>query len=161
VRRHRILLLPAYNIYIGDKPMKKYIILAIAVLSIGAWGADNLLLAQEIKPRREVVAKEVFGAVSGISSNFVAVVYGRDPKSEILTEMAFNVGKEVVIKNKKSLKEINPEDSIKVLYDEITETREDGRIIKSRVAKEIVFLRPADKKPEAQQVAEPQAPAGE
>ena len=139
--------------------MKRYVILVIAIFGIAAWARSDLLLAQEAKPRRIVLAREIAGTVSGISNNFVAVVYGRDPKSGILSEMAFNVGKEVKIKNKKSLKEMNPEDSIKVLYDEITETKEDGRIIKSRVAKEIVFLRAAEKKPEPPQ--QEQASAGE
>jgi hypothetical protein len=141
--------------------MKRYIIVGVVFLIIGAFAATELLLAQEIKPRRIIVAREIAGAVSGISNNFVAVVYGRDSRSGILTEMAFNIGKDVTIKNKKSLKEINPEDTIKVLYDEITEIREDGRKTTSRLVKEVVFLRAADKKPEAPQVEEPQAPAGQ
>ncbi|MEI6631302.1 MAG: hypothetical protein WCL25_01650 [bacterium] len=138
--------------------MKKYMI-GVVFLIIGLFATAEPLLAQEIKTKRQVVSKEVVGTVSGISGNFVAVVYGRDPRSGILTEMAFNIGKDVTIKNKKSLKEINPEDTIKVFYDEITEISEDGRRSLKRVVKEVVFLRAADKKPEPQ--AEPEVPVGE
>ena len=135
---------------------RRHFILGIALSGLFFFCWAGRLSAQAVKPRKDVLTREVFGTVSGISNNFIAVVYGRDARTGVLSEMAFNVGKEATIKNKKALKEINPEDSVKVIYDEITEIKEDGRILKSRVAKEVIFLRPAEKRADPEPDAEPQ-----
>lgn len=134
--------------------MKKLFIMIVALAGLTVLNAG--LMAQEVNPKKQIVSKEIVGTVSGVSGNFIAVVYGRDQQSGILSEMAFNVGKNVKIKNKKALKDIGPEDTVKVLYDEITEKLDGGRKIVSHAAKEIVFLRAADKKAVTQQGEEAQ-----
>ena len=139
--------------------MRRGIVWTVAV--IGLLALNLSAAAQEQKPKKQVVPKEIMGTVSGVSGNFIAVVCGRNPESGVLTEMAFNLGKEVKLKNKKSLKDINTDDAVRVLYDEVTEIKDGGRKSTSNVAKEIVFLRPAEKKPEPAVQAGDQATAGE
>lgn len=93
------------------------------------------------------VAKEIEGKVSGISANFIAIAYGESKEASL--EMAFDLNKDVKVNHKKSLSEIGMGDTVKVDYDEVTRTRDDGKKISKRVAKIISFLRKAEKIPEA------------
>lgn len=167
----------------GRRPAKQSNYLNIILVSIGlfmilALGLSTAALAQEqnikktdeIKPaakpqatkeapvkkeateeRTVSVPKEIEGKVSGISPNFIAIAYGESKQASL--EMAFDLNKNVKVNHKKSLSEIAMGDTVKVDYDEITRTRDDGKKISRRAAKMVTFLRKAEKIPEA---AEPE-----
>jgi hypothetical protein len=112
------------------------------------------------KEKEEVVKKEVMGEVSGISPNFIAIVYGQNQEKQSSLEMAFDLNKDVVVTHKKSLSEIGMGDTVKVDYDQITKTKDDGTKISRRLARMVTFLRKAAKKPELTESASP-ADSGE
>jgi len=104
--------------------------------------------AEEAKnePKEIVATKTITGEVSGISSNFIAIMYGVDKKNEASLEMALAVGKDVVIEHKDTLKNIGVGDTVKAVYEEKTEKDEKENIrVKSRIVKKITFLQAAKK----------------
>ncbi|MDD5255230.1 MAG: hypothetical protein PHR11_04160 [Candidatus Omnitrophica bacterium] len=112
--------------------------LALLLGSVLAYAAD------EAKTR--IVTKEVSGEIGGISSNFIAVVYGY--AGGIAQEMALNMAKDVRTSGRK-VAEIGLGDIVKVIYEETIETGGDQkpRVIK-REAKLIEFQRQASRKPD-------------
>jgi hypothetical protein len=125
--------------------IRRAIVAAVLIL-IGL----HCAFAQEAKqaPKREVVPKTVTGVVSGISYNFIAVMYGHDAKGEVAREMAFNVDKNVRIEHKPGIKDIKAGDTVTVAYDEITVTAPDGSKAVQRITKAIAFLRQGQNRPE-------------
>lgn len=121
--------------------IKNIIIAAILVFClIGTSFAE-----EEVK--KKVVVKELQGEVSGISSNFIAIVYGQDKKTSY--EMAFTMDKDVKVEDRKSLKDIGVRDIVSVSFEETTETKKQddkdiSRVV-SRVVKKIRFIRPGAK----------------
>lgn len=146
--------------------MKAKIIMGLAmVLVLGFMG---VALAQKGKPEAKEknisksVFKEITGEVSGISSNFIAIVYGQDKKTSY--EMAFSMDKDVRIEDRKSLKDIGVGDIVSVSFEETTETKKQGdkditRVV-SRVVKKIRFIRPGAKiqEIEMRSLEEPEQP---
>jgi len=126
--------------------MKRALILAAAAVLM----VFNITLAQETAeaPKTETVSKTVTGIVSGISYNFIAVMFGQDEKGEVAQEMAFNVDKSVKIEHKSDIGSIKAGDTVSVAYEETTQTSKDGVKTSKRMAKAITFLRPAQVKPE-------------
>lgn len=118
-------------------------------LAVSALAQTQLVKTEE---KTVTVTKDIEGKVSGISANFIAVVYGENKEASL--EMAFDLNKNVKVGHKKSLSEIGMGDTVKVDYDEITKTRDDGKKISRRVARMVTFLRKAEKIPE---IAEPEA----
>jgi hypothetical protein len=104
--------------------------------------------ANKENPKEKVIVetKEILGEVSGISGNFLAVAYGRDPQSGAGLEMAFNIDNKVRIAHKRSIRDINFGDTVKVVYEETTTIKEDGLKISQRVAKMVSFVKAAEKK---------------
>ena len=105
------------------------------------------LAEPEEEAKKIVVVKEMQGEVSGISSNFIAIVYGQDKKASY--EMALTMDKDVKVEDRKSLKDIGVGDIVSVSYEETTETKKEGdkdisRVV-SRVVKKIRFIRPGAK----------------
>lgn len=96
---------------------------------------------------RTVKLKEVRGEVSGISSNFIAVLYGKDADTSY--EIALNTDAKTRVERKNSLKDIAVGDTVFVSYEETIETKkgEKPRIL-GRVVKLVRFLRAAEKQPE-------------
>lgn len=105
------------------------------------------LAALEEESRTTVVVKEMKGEVSGISSSFIAILYGQDKNTSY--EMAFTMDKNVKLEDKKSLKEIEPRDIVTVSYEETSETKkvDDKEVtrVMSRVVKRIRFVRAGTK----------------
>jgi hypothetical protein len=97
------------------------------------------------EPKREVVFKEVTGRVSGLSSNFIAVVYGSDDKNKASLEAAFKLDKDLRIVHKGSLKDIMMGDTVKVGFEETKETFADASTTRSVKAKTITFLQHVQK----------------
>jgi hypothetical protein len=122
------------------------------------------LAEPEEEAKKTVVVKELQGEVGGISSNFIAVLYGMDAKKEAALEMALAMDKDVKIEDRKSLKDIGLGDIVSVSYEETTETKKEGdkdisRIL-SRVVKKIRFIRPGAKLQEIEMrsLEEPEQP---
>jgi len=122
--------------------------IGLAGIFILGLAAAALAQTQPVKAEEKTVteAKEVEGVVSGISGSFIAIVYGENKEASL--EMAFDLNKNVKVGHKKSLSEIGMGDTVKIDYDQITKTRDDGKKISWRVARMVSFLRKADKKPE-------------
>lgn len=123
--------------------IKKNVIIGILVLCLAGTGFAQT----EEEAKKTVVVKEMQGEVSGISNNFIAIVYGQDKKTSY--EMAFTMDKDVKIEDRKSLKDIGVGDIVLVSFEETTETKKEGdkdisRVV-SRVVKKIRFIRPAAK----------------
>lgn len=99
----------------------------------------------ETKPEKKTVTKSIDGEVAGISPTFIAVDYGLNAKGTAMQEMSFIMAKDVKIEVKKSLKDINVGDTVRVTYEETTETN--GKITRAldRSVKVIRFLSAAPK----------------
>lgn len=108
--------------------------------AVPAMGAEKVSQARE-----EIISKSVLGIVTGVSANFIAVEYGSNQPGPA-TEMAFNVGKDVKIENKKSIKEISMGDTVEIAYSEMTRIDQDGKKLGSRrVANKVRFIKAAPK----------------
>ena len=148
----------------NKKILKKNIILT-AGLVITFIGLSLFFITPELKAvqdqsadkekEQKIVVKEISGQVSGISNNFISVVYKSDTEKGTSYEIAFMIDseskKELKIKNKKTLNEISSGDLIKIKYEEISEEvermRKDGKMHKvpkivGKRVKVITFLRP-------------------
>lgn len=123
--------------------IKKMIISGILVLCFSGIG----FIRAEEEAKKTVAVKELQGEVSGISSNFIAILYGQDKKTSY--EMALTLDKDVRIEDRKSLKDIGVGDVVSVSYEETTETKkqDDKEVtrVMGRVVKKIRFIRPGAK----------------
>ncbi|OGW75117.1 MAG: hypothetical protein A2Z72_06810 [Omnitrophica bacterium RBG_13_46_9] len=127
--------------------MLRYFISMSLILMSVLSGAVTETMAEgkSTEIREEIMPKSVAGTVTGVSANFIAVEYGADKPGPAL-EMAFNVDKDVVIENKKSLKDIGVGDTVEVAYDEIRKMNREGKKIGTRnVAKKVRFIKAAPK----------------
>ena len=103
----------------------------------------------ETKEKITVTTKEVEGQVTGLSHNFIAVLYGNSAETGSGLEMGFRIDqKKVRIEHKKDLSEIGMGDIVKISYEETIKTEDNTREISNRQPKVITFLRQAEKKPE-------------
>jgi hypothetical protein len=125
--------------------LRKSAFKALCLVTILVFGLIGLVKAEE--ERLERVSKQISGEISGISSNFIAVVYGSD--SQTSYEMALNIGKDVKLEYIKSLSEIGVGDTVKVTYDALYQIDKEGkkRLINNE-PKKISFVRKATKAPE-------------
>lgn len=124
-----------------------FILLAgLAILSLNS-AARAEEKKEEDKVKIEKIMKSTEGEISGLSNNFIAVLYGSDAKTSY--EMALDIGKDVKIEHKNSLKDIGVGDIVGVNYEETIETKEGEkpRVI-ARVAKVIKFIKAAQVIPE-------------
>ena len=117
------------------------------ILSLNSAAIAEEAKQEEKKVKVEKVMKSTEGEISGLSNNFIAVLYGQDEKTSY--EMALNIGKDVKIEHKKSLKDIGVGDTVSVTYEETIETKEGEKPrVMSRVVKTIKFIRAAKPMPE-------------
>lgn len=120
----------------------KGIAMGILVLSFMGMASAE---AEEIK--KKVTIKELQGEVSGLSNNFIAIIYAQDKKTSY--EMAFTMDKNLRIENRKSLSDIAVGDIVSVSFEETSETKKQGNKDISRIAgrlvKKIRFIRPGAK----------------
>ncbi len=105
-------------------------------------------LAQADEQKEVVVRKEITGTISGMSPSFLAVTFGKGEADGAALEMAFNVGKDVRVAHKNSMKEIGFGDTVTVTYDEITKTTDEGRTLTRREIRMVTFVKAAPKSPE-------------
>ncbi|MCM8789687.1 MAG: hypothetical protein NC916_01510 [Candidatus Omnitrophica bacterium] len=148
-------------------------IITICAAAVFVCGLIGIAASEEItqKPIELTTTKNLRGEVAGISPTFLALVYDAD--KDTAYEMALSIDKEVKIKGIGSLKEIGIGDIVSVLYEEVTTKQKikdkDGKEkdqtrIKSRLVKEITFLKAAPKieMPKAmEQQEEPAEEAGQ
>jgi len=98
-----------------------------------------------------VSRKEISGEVSAVTSKFISIVYQRDETKGEEFEMPFDLDKSVRLRHIKRLSDIQPGDTVKIIFDEsnksVTETGRDGnpetktRTLE-RKPKEVVFIKP-------------------
>ena len=120
------------------------IIIVIAVSVLGLF--VNRLPAQDAGTDKvELVTKTITGEISGISSNFIALLCGVDSQSGAAKEMAFNLDKNLQIEHKNSLKDLMLEDMVDIVYDEITVTDKEGKVSIKRQVRLISFLKRPEK----------------
>jgi hypothetical protein len=131
-------------------------IIKFGLVVILVLGLAPLSLAQENKNEEEVTKKtldkEISGQVSGISANFIAVLYDKDKKRSY--EMALIIDKNTKVEHKNKLKEIQIGDTVLVKYAETTKTykvetekgqKKDVTKVLGRQVKTVVFLQAAPK----------------
>jgi hypothetical protein len=122
-------------------------LIVMLLLCLGGIAAAEEGQTGKGEPQVTTATKEMTGEVSGISKNFIALVYGESKDAAL--EMTFAVDKDVKVERKKGVSEIGVGDTVSVTYDETTETieRENKKEtrIKERVAKVITFVKPGPK----------------
>jgi len=128
------------------------ITLVLGIFTFFATG--NLFAAQEPEVKREVFTREVSGEVSGITKNFIAVLYGQNDKESF--ELALPMDKSTRASQRK-FSEIKVGDMVSVTYEEVVETKkgEKSKVIR-RLAKVVEFRRQASVAPEEGSVLESQ-----
>ena len=92
--------------------------------------------------RLKKAMKGVSGEVSGISKDFIAIVYRRDETRGSEEEIGLPIAKDVIVEHKKSLSEIAVGDMVDVEFEEAEEETKDGARSR-RVAKVVRFIRAA------------------
>jgi hypothetical protein len=85
--------------------------------------------------------KEVEGVVAGAGPGAIAVTAGLND-SGASREMSFNVPANVRFVHRKSMKDINAGDTVKIVYEEIVSSYPDKRRKSVREVKQIIFLKP-------------------
>jgi hypothetical protein len=119
----------------------------VMFLSIECFAQANAETADtNQKYKDEELTLEAEGVVTGLSPNFIALQIGKEDKTGIAVEAAFEVDKNVQMVHKKSFKEINLGDTVKVVYKQKSKVYENGRKTSVRAPVSIVFLRSAPKK---------------
>jgi hypothetical protein len=121
-------------------------IIFILLAGLFIFSLNSAAVAEEKKEEDKVKIKKIMksteGEISGLSNNFIAVIYGQDAKTSY--EMALNIGKDVKIEHKNSLKDIGVGDIVGVNYEETIETKEGEKPrVVSRIAKVIKFIKAA------------------
>jgi len=125
------------NIFVVISRKSAYIIPIIFLVSIISLSMSSPARPAEDELKRDVVTKEVVGAVGGISRNFIAVDYAVDQGAT--SELAVSIPKDVKTLHKK-LSDIQAGDIVAVTYEEVFEHKkgEESRQV-SRRAKVIDF----------------------
>jgi hypothetical protein len=98
-------------------------------------------------PKSSAVMKEVQGEVTWVGKDRIAVVYSRNDEGASEEEILLPLAKGATFKNKKMLKEIQAGDTVRITYEEVTQTDAETKV--SREAKEITFIRAAAKQPQS------------
>lgn len=99
------------------------------------------------KPRYTKTAKLLQGEISGISRNFISIIYYKDAQKGIEYEMAFPLDSDIQLKHKRSLDQLSVGDTVAIDFDETIEETAGGTDVKNK-ARAISFVRPAVKVPE-------------
>lgn len=118
----------------------------ILIMAVGL----RVVLADDAQPavKKNVTVKTLSGEVSGISPNFIAVLYGQDAKSSY--EMGLVINKNTKVERKHSLNEIVVGDTVSVKYEETTQVikektqkgeEKDTVKVLSRIAKVVSFIK--------------------
>jgi hypothetical protein len=107
--------------------------------------------AQDNKESKEIIiAKEVEGVVSGLSSRFIAVEVGFNSEGGAMKEMAFNIDKNVTVSHKTSLSDIKMGDTVKLSYGEIYNEQNGERVYVRRQLLTVIFLKAAEAAPDTE-----------
>ncbi|MCM8812303.1 MAG: hypothetical protein NC924_00010 [Candidatus Omnitrophica bacterium] len=129
--------------------MQQYIRMGSAFLMAmvsSAWLCADVLAgdpAVAAAPKKQVVAKELTGEISGISGNFLSVNYGIDPASGAGLEAAFVIDrKKTKLIRRSKWEDLSFGDTVLVAYDEVTQTRDDGRKVRASMVKSVTFVQP-------------------
>ena len=118
----------------------------LAILLILSFSFSGVIRAQESEVKEEVKTKEVIGRLSSRSPintpNYIGIILIDSRGNDTNRDMFFSVDKNLKISHKKKFSDIQIGDTIRVIYDEISQITEDGKkkLVK-RVAKIIKFVR--------------------
>jgi len=128
--------------------MNWVVVAVFLVLGLGVAGA---LMAEDGKIKEVVETKEIIGRLSSRSPinepKYIGIIILDSKGKDSGQDMFFSADDELKVQHKKKFSDINIGDTIKVVYDEITQVTEDGgkRLIK-RVAKIVKFVRAMEDK---------------
>ncbi len=89
----------------------------------------------------------VAGTVSGITKNYISVLYDQDKEKNIDYEMLLPVDKDVQLEYKNSLSEIKVGDRVSVQYEDTTTENSEKEKTLKRKAKVVTFVGPAPPAP--------------
>ncbi len=88
-----------------------------------------------------VVGKTITGLVSGISKDYIGVIY--QDKKNIEYEMGIYIKDASELERVKDFSEIQAGDTVTVQYDEVSTIGEDGQETSRHVAQKIIFVKKA------------------
>lgn len=122
------------------------IVLTLAITGVAQTGKEKALVGKEMKQSTGKVS-EITGEISGISKHYLSVVYDRDLTKGIEYELLLPIDKDMQIKNKKSVSELNVGDTISMQYEEnvVTDSKEKQAL--KRKSRELNFVKAAPPKP--------------
>ena len=101
------------------------------------------------KPQIEIVsenlsAKEVIGKLISRrpvnNPKYIGIVIMDDMGEDTDYDMLFYVDKNITVEHKRKLSDLNKGDTVKIIYDEVTQITEDGRKFIIKTAKSITFI---------------------
>lgn len=134
---------------VRNRGYRLFILTLTALMVLGVILTSAFTYAQDEKLKKTGnIMKGVSGEVSGISKDFIAIVYRRDEARGSEEEMAFPVAKDVMVEHKKALSEIGVGDMVDVEFEETEEETSDVPRTK-RVVKVVRFIRAAPKQAES------------
>ena len=125
------------------KLLMSWVITVFLVLGLGVAGA---LRAEDGKIKEIIETKETIGRLSSRSPintpNYIGITLIDSRGNDTNRDMFFHADEELKVQHKRKFSDIKIGDTVKVVYDEITQVTEDGekRLIK-RVAKIVKFVR--------------------
>lgn len=130
---------------VRNRGHRLFILTLTALMVLGVILTIAFTYAQDDMPKKTAkFMKGVSGEVSGISKDFIAIVYRRDEARGSEEEIGLPIATDVILEHKKSLSEIGVGDMVDVEFEEAEEETQEGPRSK-RVAKVVRFIRAAPK----------------
>lgn len=126
----------------------------IIIFMVLIFCVSTVAFAQEREKNTARKIKGISGEVSGISKDFISIIYHRDEGTGIEKEIMLPISKTIIVEHKQSISQISIGDLVDVEFEEVSEEGKDGIKIKLE-AKVIRFVRSAQKKPQAFKRPEP------
>ncbi len=118
----------------------------LAILLILSFSFSGVISAEEYEAKEKVETKEVIGRLSSRSPidtpNYIGIILIDSRGNDTNRDMFFSADEDLKVSHKKKFSDIQIGDTVRVIYDEISQITEDGKkkLVK-RVAKIIKFVR--------------------
>lgn len=118
--------------------------ISLMVILILGFARTGFMQDAEKKERAIKTAKGgVSGEISGISKNYISVVYEKDTENGIEYEMLLPIDKDIQLEYKKSLGEMKIGDRVSIQYEDTTTEDSEKQKTFKREAKVVTFVGPA------------------
>ena len=107
---------------------------------------NSMALAKEdtAKAKKTITAKEVQGEISGITKDYISVIYKKDEEKGVDYEIFLPIEQDIGLEHKQNLGELKLGDIVRIEYQETTE-QDEKSIKSSRKAKAINFVKSGKK----------------